>query len=104
MPESTYDVLARILRDNDAEVARCAEHASGSGYGTYRDGLEASSARLRAAMVGMARAGQTTWQGSPPDPLPTSPPDRGRVIDADFSTVDEPGHSEWKPPPYLPSA
>lgn len=94
MPETAYEVLARVLRDNDAETARSS--------GPYANGLAASSARLRAAMVGLPRSAEPEWRGKPPEPIDTSPPTHGRIIDAEYTAVDEPDHSEWRMPKDIP--
>jgi hypothetical protein len=98
MSETTYEVLARILRDNVAEAERCTADQLG-----YKDGLDAASARIQAAMYGLPRSDRPEWRGKPPGPLgggggggdpgpePTKPPDGGgggKVIDADYSIID----------------
>lgn len=95
MSESTYEVLARILRDNVAEAARCtADQLS------YKDGIDASSARIQAAMWGLPKPGQPEWRGKPPDPVDTAP--KGKIIDADYTTGFG-DHSEWTMPKEIPS-
>jgi hypothetical protein len=108
MTESTYDVLARILRDNDEESHRskCALRVGDERLAGYCDGLDAATARIRAALFGVPRSAQPEWRGKPPGPLdgggggggggddpgppPTKPDDGGggRVIEADYTIVD----------------
>ena len=98
MTETTYEVLARILRDNEAEAARTMIEQS------YKDGLDAASARIRFAMVGLKRPDQPEWRRPPgpsdgggggggDDPGPEQPPSPqggggGKVIEADYTIVD----------------
>lgn len=93
----TYEILSRILHDNDAEIHRAAPSS-------YADGLAAAGARLRAAMAGLPRSGDdgSGWHGGSYDPKPEShgPSDQparsaitsrdaGRVIEADYTVIDE---------------
>lgn len=89
MSESIYEVLARILRDNVAEAERCtADNLA------YRDGLDAASARIRAAMYGLPRPAQPEYRGKPAEPLPTEP--AGKIIDAEYTYA-------WTMPKDIPS-
>lgn len=85
--ESAYAILSDILRDNDAEIHRCVP-------GHYADGLAASGARIRARMVGLPRSSggrEPGWYGNGydnKDPTP-KPPDPSKIIDAEFSLVND---------------
>jgi hypothetical protein len=53
MMESTYDVLTRLWRDNNAEIQRIQYARDQEGY---INGLMSANARIRAAMAGMPRS------------------------------------------------
>jgi hypothetical protein len=98
-PETTYEVIARILRDTTTDISRWAggeeEYARG-----FQDGLNASAARLKAAMAGLPKPGQQNFhggRGGGPDDGPGTPPlqpppdDSGsKVIDADYAIITDP--------------
>lgn len=75
----TYDVLARILRDNETEVAQLIR--GGRGGDPYVDGLQAAGARVRAAMAGLSRGPLYTE-------LAGETERHGRTIDADVSDAE----------------
>jgi hypothetical protein len=94
--ESGYEIVAPIVHDIDAEIARCTP-------GPYADGLAAAGAIVRAHAAGLARTRSAGTHGHRGDrrggggggggddpPAPTKPPSGdggGRVIEADYDIV-----------------
>jgi hypothetical protein len=93
MPETAYEVLARVLRDNEADANRTRPHPDAINQ-AFVNGLDAASARIRFAMIGLPRPGGTGPHdggggGDDGEPTPQAPPGDGggKVIEADYTIV-----------------